>query len=80
MKSQHLWYDNVKYKMSYNSQSLHFSVSIGLAQTCADDSSGQLMERAQDALDASVEAGGNVCYAHDGNMSEQAVMTADTVS
>ena len=68
------------YKMSHKGQSLRFSVSVGLAQTCAEDSSGQLMERAQDSLDASVEAGGNVCHAHNGHMSEPATATADTAS
>ena len=68
------------YKMSHNGESLHFSVSVGLAQTCVEDSSGQLMERAQDSLDASIEAGGNVCYAHNGHLSEPAAVTADTAS
>ena len=45
---------------------LRLTASVGVAQWQVEERPAELSERAQQALDAAVQAGGNLCYWHDG--------------
>jgi diguanylate cyclase len=48
---------------------VNFTVSGGIAEAKGDDSEGEFLARAQEAMALAGSLGGNLCYAHDGEKS-----------
>ena len=53
-------------QFSHGGLPLRVTASIGIAQLAPDEMRGALVTRVEDALRAAQQAGGNVCYRHDG--------------
>jgi diguanylate cyclase (GGDEF)-like protein len=53
-------------QFSQGTHSLHVTASIGIAQMRPEEMRDATMDRAEQALLAAKQAGGNVCYRHDG--------------
>ena len=56
--------------LKHNGSTLSFTVSIGLTASRAGDNPACILWRAQQALKAAIEAGGNRAYSHDGSVSD----------
>jgi len=54
-------------QFSHGSHSLRVTVSVGVAQLRPEELQVAAMQRAELALGAAQQAGGNLCYRHDGN-------------
>ena len=53
-------------QFSHGGLPLHVTASIGIAQLAPEEIRGALVTRVEDALRAAQQAGGNLCYRHDG--------------
>ena len=56
----------IEAQFSHGTRPLRVSASIGVAQLSADELRGALTDRVGQALEAAKQAGGNVCFRHDG--------------
>lgn len=56
-------------KFSHGSRPLQVTVSIGIAQLQREEATELVCNRANHALDAAKQSGGNVCFRHDGQTS-----------
>jgi diguanylate cyclase (GGDEF)-like protein len=53
-------------ELGHGNYPLHLTASLGIAQLQPDETSAELKQRVEEALGAARQAGGNVCYWHDG--------------
>jgi diguanylate cyclase (GGDEF)-like protein len=53
-------------QFSHGTRPLRVTVSVGIAQLAPDEMCGAVLTRVEEALQAAQQAGGNVCYRHDG--------------
>ncbi len=53
-------------QFSHGTRPLRVSASVGIAQLCPDELRRALTDRVGQALEAAKQAGGNVCFRHDG--------------
>ncbi len=53
-------------QFSHGTRPLHVTASVGVAQLTPDEMRGAIVTRVEKALGAAQQAGGNLCYRHDG--------------
>jgi diguanylate cyclase len=62
------------------SDSLSITLSIGMAEVTDGDDVIRFLHRADEALDAAAQAGGNRCYSHNGSWPEPIIEPAEVVT